>query len=135
MGKFKGFCIVFGLSCRELLEAKDTFPLSLSYQKANIQRQVLTVAYQLSCGLLHFLSTIPIKMGYFCLTFLVKIGYNIYMFGSIMSFVLRIWLIAVFWGFIWRFVEPRTQPMRILRAALLLLGLLGILTALRITGG
>ena len=56
------------------------------------------------------------------------------MFGSIVSFVLRIGLIAALWVFIWGFVEPRTQLMRILRAALLLLGLLGVLAALRITG-
>jgi len=56
------------------------------------------------------------------------------MFGSTISLVLRIWLIVAFWAFIWRFVEPRTQLMRILRAALLLLGLLAILAVLRITG-
>ena len=56
------------------------------------------------------------------------------MFGNIASFVLRIWLIAAFGAFIWRFVEPRTQLMRIVRAALLLLGLLGILAVLRIAG-
>ena len=56
------------------------------------------------------------------------------MVEGVLSFVLRVSLIAVFWAFIWRFVEPRTQLMRILRAALLVLGLLGILTMLRITG-
>ena len=78
--------------------------------------------------------TFLVKIGYFYLAFLVKIGYNIFMLGSIVSFVLRIGLIVAFWAFIWRFVEPRTQLMRILRAALLLLGLLGILAALRMTG-
>lgn len=73
-------------------------------------------------------------MGYFYLTFRVKIGYNILMFGSTISFVLRISLIVAFWAFIWQFMEPRTQLMRILRAALLLLGLLIILVVLRITG-
>jgi hypothetical protein len=73
-------------------------------------------------------------MGYFHLTFLVKMGYNVSMFGSIVLFVLRIGLIAVLWAFIWQVVEPRTQLMRILRAALLLLGLLGILVVLRLTG-
>jgi hypothetical protein len=73
-------------------------------------------------------------MGYFHLTFLVKMGYNVAMVGSIVLFVLRIGLIAVLWAFIWRVVEPRTQLMRILRAALLLLGLLGILVVLRLTG-
>ena len=73
-------------------------------------------------------------MGYFHLTFLVKMGYNVAMVGSIVLFVLRIGLIAVLWAFIWRVVEPRTQLMRIFRAALLLLGLLGILVVLRLTG-
>lgn len=74
-------------------------------------------------------------MGIFCLTFVVKIGYTIVMFMRFMSFVLRIWLIAAFWVVVWRFVEPRTQAMRILRAALLVLGLLGILALSRIMGG
>ena len=56
------------------------------------------------------------------------------MVEGVLSFVLRVSLIAVFWVFIWRFVEPRTQLMRILRAALLVLGLLGVLAVLRITG-
>ncbi len=56
------------------------------------------------------------------------------MVEGVLSFVLRVSLIAVFWAFIWRFVEPRTQLMRILRAALLVLGLLGVLAVLRITG-
>jgi len=56
------------------------------------------------------------------------------MVEGVLSFVLRVLLIAVFWVFIWRFVEPRTQLMRILRAALLVLGLLGVLAVLRITG-
>lgn len=56
------------------------------------------------------------------------------MVEGVVSFILRVSLIAVFWAFIWRFVEPRTQLMRILRAALLLLGLLCILSVLRIAG-
>ena len=56
------------------------------------------------------------------------------MVEGVVSFVLRVSLIAVFWAFVWRFVEPRTQLMRILRAALLLLGLLCILSVLRIAG-
>ncbi len=56
------------------------------------------------------------------------------MVEGVLSFILRVSLIAVFWAFIWRFVEPRTQLMRILRAALLVLGLLGVLTVLRTTG-
>lgn len=64
----------------------------------------------------------------------VKIGYNLLMFGEIVSFALRILLVAAFWAFVWQFVEPRTQLMRILRAALLVIGLLAILTVMRITG-
>jgi len=56
------------------------------------------------------------------------------MVEGVVSFVLRVSLIAVFWAFIWRFVEPRTQLMRILRAALLLLGLLCLLSVLKIAG-
>jgi hypothetical protein len=44
-------------------------------------------------------------------------------------------LIVTLWAFIWRYVEPRTQAMRLLRAALLVLGLLGVLAVVRITGG
>lgn len=69
------------------------------------------------------------------MTLPVKIGYNMLMFRGIIFFVLRIGLIAALWAFIWRVVEPRTQLMRILRATLLLLGLLGILAVLRFTGG
>ncbi len=94
---------------------------------------MLTVSYPLRYSP-PFLPASLVKIGNFRLTFLVKIGYNVFMFGSIVSFVLRIWLIVAFWAFIWQFVQPRTQLMRILRAALLMLGLLGILTALRITG-
>lgn len=50
-----------------------------------------------------------------------------------LSVVLRISLITVLCAVIWRHVEPRTQLMRILRAALLVFGLLGILAISRIT--
>jgi hypothetical protein len=76
-----------------------------------------------------------VNIGPFCLTWRVKIGYNIGMSASIISCVLRIWLIVAFWVFIWRVIEPRTQAMRLLRAALLLLGLLGILAVIRAVGG
>ena len=56
------------------------------------------------------------------------------MLSSLISFVLRIWLIVAFWAFIWGLVKPKTQMLRILRATLLLLGLLGILAALKIVG-
>jgi len=78
--------------------------------------------------------TNPVKIGRFCLTSPIKIGYNYLMAASFISFVLRLCLIAVFWALIWRLVEPRTQLMRILRAALLVLGLLAILALARVTG-
>jgi hypothetical protein len=81
-----------------------------------------------------FLLNSYVKMGIFCLTSPGKIGYYIIMFGRIALFVLRISLVATLWTFIWRFVEPRTQHMRILRAALLVLGLLVILAVLRLAG-
>jgi len=56
------------------------------------------------------------------------------MFTDFISFILRISLIAALWAFVWKLLKPRTQLMRILRAAVLLLGLLGILVILRITG-
>jgi len=56
------------------------------------------------------------------------------MFRSLLSFVLRIGLVVALWAFVWRLIEPRTQLMRILRAALLLLGLLGILLVMRTVG-
>ncbi len=54
---------------------------------------------------------------------------------NIISFLLRILLVVVLWFFVWRFIEPKTQLMRILRAALLVLCLLGVLAVLKITGG
>ena len=69
------------------------------------------------------------------MTFHAKIGYNVGMLRNLIVFVLRLGLIAALWAFIWRFVEPRTQLMRILRAALLLIALLVVLAALRIMGG
>jgi len=56
------------------------------------------------------------------------------MAGGIISFVLRITLVVTLCLFVWRFIEPRTQLMRVLRAALLVLTLLGILVVLRGTG-
>ena len=75
-----------------------------------------------------------VKIGILCLTLPVKVGYNDFVFAGFISFVLRLWLIVALWLCIWRFVKPRTQLMRIFRAALLLLALLGVLALLRITG-
>jgi hypothetical protein len=74
-------------------------------------------------------------MGGFFLDFTVKIDYDTFMFVSIAHFILRLGLIVMIWVFVWRFMEPRTQLMRILRAALLVLGLLGALAVMRITCG
>lgn len=57
------------------------------------------------------------------------------MVGGAIHFILRVLLIALIWFFVWRFVEPRTQLLRILRAALLVLSLLAVLAVIRITGG
>ena len=75
-----------------------------------------------------------VKMDSFRLTSGVKLGYYMTMFTDFISFILRISLIVVLWTFVWRLLEPRTQLMRILRAAVLILGLLGILVVLRMTG-
>lgn len=56
------------------------------------------------------------------------------MVGDIISFVLRITLIVTLCLCVWRFIKPRTQLMRVLRAALLVLTLLVILVVLRVTG-
>ena len=64
----------------------------------------------------------------------VKIGYNATMIEEVVFFVLRISLIATLCLFVWRYVKPRTQLMRVLRAALLVLVLLGVLVMLRVTG-
>jgi hypothetical protein len=55
------------------------------------------------------------------------------MFENTTDIALRIIFIAALWALIWRFVEPKTQRMRILRAALLLLCLTVILAVLRFT--
>lgn len=73
-------------------------------------------------------------MGYILLDLNGKLGYYKYMFRSIVFFVLRISLIAALWAFVWKFIEPKTQFMRVLRAALLVLGLLAVLAMLKITG-
>jgi len=76
-----------------------------------------------------------VKIGNFYLDFRDKIGYRKFMLRSLVYFALKVSLIVTLWTFVWHYVEPRTQAMRILRAALLVLGLLGILAMVRITGG
>ena len=72
------------------------------------------------------------KIGYLILDINDKIGYLGVMFRDIALFVLRISLIVALWAFVWKFIEPKTQLMRILRAALLVLGLLVVLAMLKI---
>ncbi len=55
------------------------------------------------------------------------------MVGGAIHFILRVLFIALIWFFVWRFVEPRTQLLRILRATLLVLSLLAALAFIRIT--
>jgi hypothetical protein len=68
------------------------------------------------------------------LTLHVKIGYNWSMLTNTISFILRICLVGTFWLCIWRYVEPRTQSRRILRAALLAFGMLVIYAVVRVIG-
>jgi len=75
-----------------------------------------------------------VKIDKIYLTLPVKLGYNVLMLTSFISLILRISLVVALWAFVWRLLRPRTQLMRILRAAVLLLGLLGILVVLRMTG-
>ena len=75
-----------------------------------------------------------VKLGTFLLTSGVKIGYNTSMVRDVLMFVFRIGLVVGFWGFVWSFVKPRTQLMRICRAVLLVLGLLGIWAVLQMAG-
>ena len=60
------------------------------------------------------------------------------MFGgvvAILSFVLRMSFIAMFAVFVWRAIEPKSQKLRVLRAAVLVFGLVAILMLLRLAGG
>ncbi len=73
-------------------------------------------------------------IGYFVLDFDVKIGYVRSMFRSIVFIALRLSLIVAIWVFIWRYLEPKTQLMRIMRAALLVLCLLGVMAVVKLMG-
>ena len=76
-----------------------------------------------------------VNMSSFLLDFCVKIGYYVFMLVDIAHFILRLALIVMIWVFIWRHMRPRNQLMRILRAALLVLGMLGVLAVMKITSG
>ena len=64
----------------------------------------------------------------------VKMGYNFDMVGSIIFFVLRLGLVATICAAVWLYVEPKTKPARVLRAALLVVSLLVILVVIRTFG-
>ncbi|MHC4742681.1 MAG: hypothetical protein ACYS8Z_12255 [Planctomycetota bacterium] len=55
------------------------------------------------------------------------------MIQEVISFILRVGLVVAVWGLIWSAAEPKTQAMRILRATLLVLSLLGVWAVLSIT--
>jgi len=61
-------------------------------------------------------------------------GYYVTMLSEKILFILRLLLIAAVWVFVWRLIQPKTQAMRILRAALLILALLTVLAVTRVTG-
>jgi len=49
-------------------------------------------------------------------------------------FILRIFFIITVWAFFWQLIEPKTKQARLLRAGLLVVGLLVTLVALRAFG-
>jgi hypothetical protein len=53
------------------------------------------------------------------------------MVGSLIIFVLRICLVVVVGAFFWRLIEPKTKQARVLRAGLLVVGLLVTLVVVR----
>ena len=75
-----------------------------------------------------------VNIGNLRLTFGAEISYNKSMISNIISYVIRICLIASLWILVWKCIEPKTQLARILRAAVLVLGLLVVLALTRITG-
>ena len=56
------------------------------------------------------------------------------MITDMLLFILRLLLTAAICGFVWTMMKPRTQSMRIVRAALLVLCLLAVLAVLRVAG-
>jgi hypothetical protein len=63
-----------------------------------------------------------------------KIVYNLNMVGSVIIFFLRICLVAVVATFLWRLIEPKTKQARVLRAGLLVVGLLITWAVVRVIG-
>ncbi len=75
-----------------------------------------------------------VKIGKNGLTKNDSMVYNFNMVGSAIIFVLRVCLVAVMGAFLWRLIEPKTQQARILRAGLLVVGLLITWAVVRIIG-
>lgn len=65
----------------------------------------------------------------------VKMGYNGLMFKDLVIFFLRLCLVMVVWTAAWRLIQPKTQSLRILRAALIALTMLAVLALVRFTTG
>jgi hypothetical protein len=103
--------------------------------KQRFARAGLTVSLEFFTDLSPACSTRQsVKIGNFVLTWGVKIGYNMPMVREVILFVMRAGLVIGLWGLIWSVAEPKTQAMRILRATLLVLSLLGVWVLLSITG-
>ena len=75
-----------------------------------------------------------VKIGNSCLTWKDNIVYTLNMVGSAIIFVLRICLVAVVATFLWRLIEPKTKQARVLRAGLLVVGLLVTWAVVRVIG-
>lgn len=63
-----------------------------------------------------------------------KIDYNLNMGDEIFSFIVKLFVIVCFWLFVWAYIKPKGQLMRIVRAGLLVITLLVILVIMRIAG-
>jgi lipoprotein signal peptidase len=118
----------------KLQEAKRNHLPALKHPKGILRVIIFAEALSLALFAPVFTEKSYVKMGVFCLTRHVNIGYNYSMVIGSISFILRITIIVAIWILIWRSIEPRTQSARILRAALLLLSLLTVLAVIRIAG-
>ena len=53
---------------------------------------------------------------------------------DLLYFILRLVVVIFFWIFVWKVIEPRNQLMKILRACLLVAGLVGFLLIIKAAG-
>jgi len=74
------------------------------------------------------------KIERFRLDLAVKIEYYRIMFFDFILFILRLSLIVVVCAFVWRFVQPKNQARRLVRATLLVLALLTVLAITKVSG-